>query len=238
MPCARTHAQKAAENRLAMAVPMANDGDDRRPPGRRIVGAAARLRVRAVRRPAADQVQVGRQAPRRDRLEHVVLEHEVLGVRPVIRDLPRVVITHHIRRPGGQADAGGGNGGAAATVAGLLRGPDEPVHLAAVDVRDGGTALMHRAAVHQAGIVVRPVAALGARIGHAHREPAVPDRNAVGARVGAEERIERPVLLHDDHDMPDLVDPAAAAAAAAAAADLDPSSCPGQLRTGRERALK
>ena len=36
------------------------------------------------------------EAPGRGRLEHVVLEHEPLGVGPVVGDLPGVVIAHHI----------------------------------------------------------------------------------------------------------------------------------------------
>jgi hypothetical protein len=62
------------------------------------------------------------------------------------------------------------------------------------------------AAVHQARIVVRLVAAFAARIGHAHGELAVAGGDAVGTGIGTEERVERPVLLHDDHDVPDLAD--------------------------------
>ena len=38
-------------------------------------------------------------APRRVRLEYVVLEKKVLRVGPVIGDLARVVIAHHIDEP-------------------------------------------------------------------------------------------------------------------------------------------
>ncbi len=52
----------------------------------------------ALRRPLGHLVQVSRQAPRRIRLKHVVIEHEVLGVCPVVRDLARIVVTHHVGR--------------------------------------------------------------------------------------------------------------------------------------------
>ena len=172
----------------------------------RVVDAAVRVRAAAARRPAADQVQVGRQGPRVDRLEHVVLQNEVPGVRPVVGDLAGVVIAHDVRRAARQAHRRRWVGGAAAAAGLILCGPDEPVHLAAVDVRDRFAEIVPGAAVHQAGIVVRLVAALGARVGHAHGELAVLRGNAVGSRVGAEERIERPVLLHDDDDVPDLAD--------------------------------
>ena len=97
---------------------------------------------------------------------------------------------------------------AGATAGGRILGArDEPVHLATVDVRDAVGQVVPRTAVHQARIVVGLVAALGSWIGHADRELAVLDRDAVRPGVGPEERIERPVLLHDDDDMADLVDP-------------------------------
>ena len=37
-----------------------------------------------------------RKAPRSVRLEHVVLQHEVACVSPVVRDLARVVVAHHL----------------------------------------------------------------------------------------------------------------------------------------------
>ena len=49
-------------------------------------------------RPAGDQEEVRRQAPGRVRLEHVVLEDELLCVRPVVRDLALVVVAHHVGR--------------------------------------------------------------------------------------------------------------------------------------------
>src|SRR5262249_60371649 len=47
--------------------------------------AAKRILVLAQRGPLAHQVQVRGQAPGVNRLEHVVLQHEVLGVGPVVR---------------------------------------------------------------------------------------------------------------------------------------------------------
>ena len=173
---------------------------------RRVVDAAVRVRAGAARRPAADQVQVGRQGPGVDRLEHVILQDEVLGVGPVVRDLPGVVVAHHVRRVAGQAHRRRRLGGAAAPAGLVLGGPDETVHLAAVDIGGRFGHVVAGSAVHQARIVVRLVAAFGARVGHAHGELAVPGGDAVGTGIGTEERVERPVLLHDDHHVPDLAD--------------------------------
>ena len=173
---------------------------------RRVVHAAVRVRAGAPRRPAADQVQVGGQGPGVDRLEHVILQDEVVGVGPVVRYLPGVVVAHHVRCAAGQADRRRRVGGAAAPAGLVLGGPDEPVHLAAVDVGGRFGHVVAGAAVHQARVVVRLIAAFGARVGCAHGELAVADGNAVGTGIGAEERVERPVLLHDDHHVPDLAD--------------------------------
>ena len=173
----------------------------------RVIGAAGRVRAGAMRRPAADQVQVSGQGPRVDRLEHVILEDEILGVRPVIGDLAGVVVAHDVRRIPGQAHRRRRVRAGAAAGGRILGALDEPVHLAAVDVRDAVGQVVPRAAVHQARIVVGLVAALGSGIGHAHRELAVLGRDAVRPGVGAEERIERPVLLHDDDHVADLVNP-------------------------------
>src|SRR5437763_16153360 len=85
------------------------------------------------------------QAPGRVRLEHVVLEYVVLGVCPVVGDLPRVVVTHHVdalgRGHGDQlpvARAAVRVGGVAATAGSPLGLGDEPVHSAAIDVRGRG----------------------------------------------------------------------------------------------------
>jgi len=188
-PCAARHERKAAGRFL-----------------RRVVHAAVRVGAGAARRPAADQVQVGRQGPGVDGLEHVVLQDEVVRVGPVVRDLAGVVVPHDVRRAAGQAGPRRRVGGAAAPAGLVLGGPDETVHLAAVDVGGRLAEIVAGSAVHQVRIVVRLVAAFGARVGCAHGELAVPGGDAVGTRIGTEERVERPVLLHDDHHVADLAD--------------------------------
>ena len=84
------------------------------------------IRVRALRRPSRDRVQVGRQAPRSGRLEEVVLQHEILGVSPVVGDVTAHVIAHDVRMTGALA------------LAQLLLGHgDEAVELPAVHVAQG-----------------------------------------------------------------------------------------------------
>ena len=165
-------------------------------------GAAHRRAVPAPGRPGRHDVQVVGQGPRLDRLEHVVIEREVLRVGPVVGDLRGGVVAHHVRRAGHRAgrvirDVAGGAGGVP-----LL---DEAVHRAAVHVG------------HRVGLAVRPAAVtvgfvmVGAgapalRVGHAHRGHPVPHRDAVGPRERAEVAVERPVLLHHDDHVLDLVD--------------------------------
>jgi hypothetical protein len=153
------------------------------------------------------QVQLRGQAPRRDRLEQVVPQHEVERVGPVVRDLARVVVAHHVRLRGreraerrvGRAHAAGG--------AAAPRFADEPVHLAAVHVAHGVQMLVRAAAVPVARVVVGIDAVVRAGIGHADGEAAVATRQPVGSRVHREVGVERAVLLHDHDHVADLVDP-------------------------------
>jgi len=82
----------------------------------------------------------------------------------------------------------------------LLCLPDEPVHLAAVEVGDrrGGTV---RAALVEVVWIVEGGDA-GARMGIGH---AGTGRDAVGTGIGAEVGVEASVLLHDHHDVANLV---------------------------------
>ncbi len=108
--------------------------------GHRVVG------IGAMGGPRRHEEQVRRQRPRVRGREHVVLQDELLRVPPVVRDLLRRVVAHDVRltlRP---------------EVPGALRiravigavqravdhGPDEPVHLPAVDVE------------HRVPLAVRP----------------------------------------------------------------------------------
>ncbi len=121
-----------------------------------VVDAAHGRAVPALGRPGGHHVVVVGQRPGFHRLEHVVLKDEVLGVRPVVGYLRGRVIAHHVAR-GSQralrvleerARLGGG---------GALR--EEPVHLPAVDVRDGVLQAVWAAAVDVSGVVVRADAA-------------------------------------------------------------------------------
>ena len=74
---------------------------------RDVHGVRARRRdvvLRAQRGPFGNHEQVRRKAPRRRGLEHVILEHEVARVSPVVRDVAFRVVPHHVaavrRTPG------------------------------------------------------------------------------------------------------------------------------------------
>ena len=88
---------------------------------------------------------------------------------------------------------------------------DEAVHPAAMEVADIAAVGVRPAVVLVGRVVVRALAAVPAGIGQARHlarvagEPGEP----VGAGIRAEVGVERAVLLHDDHDVADLVDPVA-----------------------------
>ena len=147
------------------------------------------------------RIEMGRQAPRRRRLEHVVLEDEVARVAPVVRDLARVVIAHHVRLRRRQRALGRVDVQPAELPTAGLGARDEPAHAAAGDVAHRVDVVVRPAEVLVAPAVVRPVAAAAERVGHADVL-----RDAVRAGVRAEVGVERPVLLHDHDDVPDLVD--------------------------------
>jgi hypothetical protein len=88
----------------------------------------------------------------------VVIEHEVLRVGPVVGDLGRGVVAHHVRLAAG----------AARRVvrirtgrSGLVALADETVHLAAVYVGHGVRLAVRAAPVHVGGVVIGPRTAAG-----------------------------------------------------------------------------
>src|SRR5690348_5728094 len=117
-----------------------------------------------MRRPGGDQEEVGGQAPGGVRLEHVVLEHEVLGVRPVIGDVGAGVVAHDVGRGGLRADGVVGVATAAPPMLGL---GNEAIHLAAIHVGRGGGGAVGSAAVEVVGVVVGLDAGVGGRVGDA-----------------------------------------------------------------------
>src|SRR5207245_551807 len=84
---------------------------------------------------------------------------------------------------------------------------DEAVHPPAVLVLDRALLYVRAAGVDLVRVVVGLDALAGLRIGDADGDlPLRVPREAVRAGVGPEVAVERPVLLHDEHDVPDLVD--------------------------------
>jgi len=88
-----------------------------------------------------------------------------------------------------------------------LRLGDETVHLAAGDIAHRVAVAVRPACVAVELVVVGTLAGVQSRIGDANRRRAVLHRDPVGAGVRPEVGVERAVLLHDDHDVADLVDP-------------------------------
>jgi hypothetical protein len=191
-------------NRVRRVLRLAGRGAgvlDRRTAAHRLSG------PRAPRRPRRHEVEVGRQAPGRIRLEHVVLQDEVPGVGPVVRDLTGVVVPDDVRRRAPRPERAGGCVRVEAAVAeDAPHRLDEAVHPAVVDVEDREAMAVRAAVVAVARVVERAVAPLRERVRDADGGDAVPHRDPVRARIRAEVRVERPVLLHDHDHVPDLVD--------------------------------
>ncbi len=167
-----------------------------------VVDAAVRRAVAAPGGPGRDHVEVVGQRPRLDRLEHVVVQDEVPGVGPVVRELGPGVIAHHVRRGSHHA------GRIVRHPARLVRRiplPDEAVHRAATDVGDRVGLAVRAAAVHVGPVAIR-AGAPARRIRHADRRHPVAHRDAVRPGIGPEVGVERPVLLHHDDHVLDLVD--------------------------------
>src|SRR5438270_13263642 len=144
-------------------------------------------------------------APRRDRFEHVVLEDEIVGVRPVIWDVTPVLVAHYVR-----ARAGGWYWAARRLVPMLVELTDIAVHLAAVYIRNEAEGTVATAHIGVPRIVVRQDAVLGHRvrvaIDHSGRL-----HQAISAGVHPEVFVEAAVLLHDDDHVLDVVDAPACA---------------------------
>src|SRR5207248_456481 len=121
--------------------------------------------------------------------EHVIGEHEVLGVGPVVGEFRVGVVAHHVRLGAHAADRiVDGHAAGAARVA-LA---DEPVHLAVVDVGGGVGDVVRAAAVDIGGVVIGALARpFGVRFTDGGR--AVPHGNSVSAGIGPEVVVERPV---------------------------------------------
>jgi hypothetical protein len=164
---------------------------------------------RASSRPAGDEVEVLGQAPRRVRLEHVVLEDEVARVTPVVRDLAPVVVAHDVRVLRRVRAARVVEVLLAVRRPAELRLGDVAVHPPPGHVGERRAVPVRPARVAVPRVVIGPLAVVSRRIGDTRQAPGVTGEpgDPVGARVGAEIGVERAVLLHDDHDVADLVDP-------------------------------
>src|ERR1019366_6649433 len=126
-------------------------------------------------------IQVGRQAVGSDGFKEAVLKNIEAGVVPVVGKLAIVVPSHDIAR------LQGGTG-------------DEAVHQPAVDRVQRVGPIVRAALVDQPGVVGRGDAGAAGRVGDADA-----GRYAFGAGICAEVVIEAAILLHDQHEVLDLL---------------------------------
>ena len=163
---------------------------------------------RTRRRPRRHEIEVRRKGPRVRGREQVILQAERSCVRPVVRDLSRGVIPEDVgltpgawTRPPARLPrvhlAGGGD---------RLERPDRSLHRPTVDGDPRCRLIVRSTLVVHVRVVIRPLTGTG-RVGDAHADVAVPPRETVGAGERAEVVIERAVLLHDEDQVVQVLDP-------------------------------
>ena len=89
---------------------------------------------------------------------------------------------------------------------GTVGDADEAVHASAVDVLLAGEGTVRASRVVDAVRIEKRLHALADAVRHAHGRHAVLHGDPVGVRIGAEEGVERAVLLHDHDHVLDHVD--------------------------------
>ena len=131
-------------------------------------------------------------------------------VGPVVRDVARRVVAHHVDPAPVAHD---GVVVARRSRSAPARRPATKPSILPPSMSCAGAAAAVRAAGVDVGVVERTARAARRRvgIGDADRRDAVRHRDPVGARERPEVAVERAVLLHDHDDVLDLVDPLSAA---------------------------
>src|SRR5215467_10061633 len=132
----------------------------------------------------------------------MVIEGKMASVGPVVGDLRRRVVAHHLRTPPDPASRFDRRPAFLPAHEAL---PDEPVHFSAVYIGARVRHAMRATRVPVASEVVWPGAATP-RFGHARRPLPVSLADPRRAREGPEVMIKRPVFLHNDDHVLDLVD--------------------------------
>ena len=102
---------------------------------------------------------MGRQAPGRIGLEHVVLEYEMLRVGPVVGYFAVIVVAHSLR-VGGDAVL------RIERVVTTLASADETVHLPVIVVAVEGDRIVRAAVIDIVRVVIRAHAPVAQRVGH------------------------------------------------------------------------
>src|SRR6266487_103909 len=140
------------------------------------------------------------QAPGGIRLEHVVLEHKLPGISPVIRNFTCVMVSHHVRlllvQTTGRIEIAFAR--LRATLNLLL---NEAIHFAAIDISGCIRLSMRTTEV----LIIRIMIGLHTlvRLGIRHADPC---RNPICARICTKVCIKGTILLHDHNNVLNLVD--------------------------------
>src|SRR5919202_1051505 len=146
-----------------------------------------------------------RQAPGRVRLEHAILQYELLRVGPVVRNFSCVVVPHYVRFLV-RATTGGIELVVTPLLATLMLLLNEAVHLTFVYVAFGILSAVWTTAIEVLRVVERLDALFGLGVRYTNHRNTVLHRYAVCTRVRAEVVVEGAVLLHDHYDVLDLME--------------------------------
>src|SRR5712691_9495704 len=147
------------------------------------------------------------QAPGSIRLKHLVLQHKIVGVGPIVRNFACIMVAHDVGR--GRVGAGRVIGVGAAS-AGFLGLGLETVHLPAIDIGDGVSLPMRAATVAVIWVVIWPYTLVCLWIGHANGRNSILHGDTICSRICPEVGVERAVLLHNYNNMLNLMHATAA----------------------------
>src|SRR6266853_2774684 len=145
---------------------------------------------------------MGRETPRGIWLKHMVLQDEVLCIVPVIWNLTRIMVAHHIRS---SCDITCWIIQVFTTLLCVFRFSNEAVHLAAVDIVSSINNTVRSTMVQIVWVIIGLHALVCPGINCAHRWYTILHGNTIRSRIGSKVGVKRAILLHDDHNMLNLL---------------------------------
>src|SRR5229473_2603663 len=145
---------------------------------------------------------MGRETPRGIWLKHMVLQDEVLCIVPVIWNLARIMVAHDIRS---SRDITCWIIQILTTLLCVFRFRNEAIHLASVDVVGSINDTMRSTMVQIVWVIIGLHALVCPGVRHAYSWYTILHGNAIRSRISSKVGVKRAILLHDDHNMLNLL---------------------------------